>query len=44
MRAGIHDGYTRADFEAALADHYTVIETRQLPGGTRWLYHAEATD
>ena len=43
-RAGIHDGYTRADFEAALADHYTVIETRQLPGGTRWLYHAEATD
>ena len=41
-RAGLHDGYTRKNFEEALALEFDVADTLQLDGGTRWLYFATA--
>jgi hypothetical protein len=37
---GAHPDYTRTDFEEALRARFEVIETFELPSGTRALYHA----
>lgn len=39
-RVGVHDGYTRENFETALSEHFAITDTVLLPGGTRWMYYA----
>ena len=39
-REGIHDDYTVASFEAALAQRFDVARRDELPSGTRICYHA----
>ena len=39
-REGTHPDYTRADFEAALRSRFEMVESTELPSGTRALYHA----
>lgn len=40
-RAGVHDDYTRENFEAVLAERFEIIDTAELSAGTRWMYHAQ---
>jgi len=42
-RPGVFDDYRRDRWERALAEHFTVVETETLPGGTRTLYRCEPT-
>ncbi len=39
-RAGVHDGYTRHNFEQALSDRFDILTSAELPSGTRSIYHA----
>jgi hypothetical protein len=39
-RAGTHADYTRGDFETALRERFEILESAELPSGTRALYHA----
>ena len=36
--------YNRDSFERYLQQHYRIVARRELPGGTRFLYHAVAAD
>jgi hypothetical protein len=39
-REGSHPDYTRGDFEEALGSRFSIVDTVELPSGTRSLYHA----
>jgi SAM-dependent methyltransferase len=39
-RDGAHPDYDRPSFEKALRTRFSILQTVQLPGGTRTLYHA----
>jgi hypothetical protein len=39
-REGTHADYTRTDFESALRARFEILESSELPSGTRALYHA----
>ena len=38
-RKDVYDGYIRAEFEAALAEHFRIISQEALPDSERILYH-----
>jgi hypothetical protein len=39
-REGSHHDYNRGDFEETLRSRFSIVDTVELPSGTRALYHA----
>ena len=39
-REGAHPDYTRKEFESALKSRFEIVDSVELPSGTRALYHA----